>query len=47
MNAIPVAKWTKIKKYVKELGGAVETVNLLVGATIAREKVAILSATKK
>lgn len=44
MNAIPIAKLTKIKKYVKQLGGAVETAKLLVGATNATEKVAILSA---
>ncbi|WP_313237302.1 hypothetical protein [Sporosarcina ureae] len=44
MNAIPIAKLTKIKKYVKQLGGAVETAKLLVGATTAKEKAAILSA---
>lgn len=31
-NAIPIAKLTKIKKYVKALGGAWETAKLLVGA---------------
>lgn len=44
MNAIPIAKLTKIKKYIEELGGAVETAKLLVGATTAKEKVGILSA---
>ena len=44
MNAIPIAKLTKIKKYIKELGGAIETAKLLVGATTATEKVAALSA---
>lgn len=44
MNAIPIAKLTKIKKYVKALGGAKETAKLLVGATTAGEKAAVLSA---
>lgn len=44
MNAILIAKLTKIKKYVKQLGGAVETAKLLAGATTAKEKAAILSA---
>ncbi|PIE91953.1 hypothetical protein CO726_29215 [Bacillus fungorum] len=44
MNAIPIAKLAKIKKYVKALGGAWETAKLLVGATTAGEKVAALSA---
>lgn len=44
MNAIPIAKITKIKKYIKDLGGAVESAKLLVGATSAKEKAAILSA---
>ncbi|AVD55708.1 MAG: hypothetical protein LKH78_10660 [Weizmannia coagulans] len=43
-NAIPIAKLTKIKKYVKALGGAWETAKLLVGATTAGEKIAALSA---
>lgn len=44
MNAIPIAKITKIKKYVKALGGAWETAKLLVGATTAGEKWAALTA---
>ncbi|WP_144507524.1 hypothetical protein [Bacillus thuringiensis] len=44
MNAIPIAKLTKIKKYVKALGGAWNTAKLLVGATNAGEKWAILTA---
>lgn len=44
MNAIPIAKLTKIKKYIKELGGAIETAKLLVGATTAKEKIAALTA---
>ena len=44
MNAIPVAKMAKIKKYVKALGGSLEAAKLLVGATYAREKLALVSA---
>lgn len=44
MNAIPIARLTKIKKYVKALEGAWETAKLLVGATTAGEKVATPSA---
>lgn len=43
-NAIPIAKLTKIKKYVKALGGAWETAKLLVGATNAGEKWAMVTA---
>lgn len=43
-NAIPIAKITKIKKYVKALGGVTNTAKLLVGATTTTEKVGALSA---
>lgn len=43
-NAIPIAKLAKIKKYVKALGGAWETAKLLVGATNAGEKWAMVTA---
>lgn len=44
MNAIPIAKITKIKKYVDALGGIKMTAKLLTGATNAGEKAAMLSA---
>lgn len=44
LNAIPVARIAKIKKYIKDLGGYYETAKLLVGATNAGEKFAALSA---
>ncbi|KXY17188.1 hypothetical protein [Bacillus sp. FSL K6-0067] len=42
-NAIPIAKLVKIKKYVKALGGAWNTAKLLVGATHAHEKWALIA----
>ncbi len=41
-NAIPAAKLLKIKKYIKELGGAWNAAKLLVGATSAGEKLQAL-----
>ncbi|WP_374017315.1 hypothetical protein ABU162_24600 [Paenibacillus thiaminolyticus] len=38
LNAVPVAKIAKIKKYIKSLGGTVEAAKLLMGATSIKEK---------
>jgi hypothetical protein len=44
MNAIPIAKITKIKKYIDALGGVKMAAKLLTGATNAGEKAAMVSA---
>ncbi|MFC0524663.1 hypothetical protein ACFFGV_13885 [Pontibacillus salicampi] len=44
LNALPIAKITKIKKYIDALGGIKETAKLLVGATTVGEKTAAFSA---
>lgn len=38
LTAVPIAKISKIKKYIEGLGGTVEAAKLLVGATSIREK---------